>query len=175
MIANQIKHINEEKMHTVVRTSCSNPMTAKEKAGHVWNCLLGNEEIITSDSGAKSFHVTEKGRNRIMAREKAMADGTPMTNLNASDLFVKVQSSVSHFCERIGRSLRRSILLVIFLLLARHFVPELGESLSGVYLLIDNFVVPVLNWCFGILYKGLNWALNLPIISNIVEFLSNIV
>ena len=165
---------NISKKHMPIRTSCSNPMTAKEKAGHVWNCLLGNEEIITSDSGAKSFHVTEKGRNRMVAREKAMVNGT-MPKLNTSDLFIKVQSSVSHFCERIGRSLRRSILLVIFLLLARHFVPELGESLSGVYLLIDNFVVPVLNWCFGILYKGLNWALNLPIISNIVEFLSNIV
>lgn len=116
--------------------------TIRSELLHWWEVIKGNEKVEKDSDGNRIFTVTEVGKSRAMAKEKAMqkeADAKAASNTK------EVSAPITRPIRvRLFRGLRISILLPIALLVIRELVPGVAESLPHVYEFLDSVIVPIL-------------------------------
>jgi len=77
--------------------------------------------------------------------------------------------------NRTGRIFRRMLFFVVAMIAIRHFIPEMETQLPGVYKLLDEVAIPVINWLYAMACKVYITFANLPVVENVLDILANLV
>lgn len=94
------------------------------------------------------------------------------TIFDALDRFGEV---VSGIVNKVARGVRIMLIFAIVLLVVRHFIPSIEDVLPAPFYLLDEFVVPILNWLYAMFAKILEYITSLPVIERVLASLRNLV
>ena len=106
----------------------------------------------------------------LQAFEKSVENELDFMNKFMNEFAEKLQ----RFSRRLNKVLTRTFWVVVVLMIIRHFVPEMEESLSGVYSFLDGCILPVVNWAFDICSKVVQELLNQQWFANFLATLKGL-
>lgn len=122
---------------------------------HRWKAQCGNPQSHTGE-------VTHEERQKTFEKPaKAAAKCTSMPKTRVLRV-------------RLVKGLRVSMWVWLALLVIRHFCPEVQEQIPAVYQFMDNVALPILDWLYAIVMKGVQWFTSLPGVRSVLEALKNL-
>ena len=138
---------------------------------HEIRCLLGKEVKTTHFEAGKP---TIMSRNCMTGKDTVIQEGSKSKTRNTYEEISK--SEAVSVAKPVNVHFRRGLGLVmpIALLVVRHFVPEISESLPHVYALLDEIVIPIIDWSYKLCMKVLNIFVQKEWFQKIIETLANL-
>lgn len=87
---------------------------------------------------------------------------------------INIKRTFNRVFKVASKMLRDMLFSIIALLVLQHFVPEVAERLPNLYGLLNEVMIPVAEWCYGVVMNAFREFANLPVIRDILEILKSL-